>query len=214
MEMKLKIPKNWDAITVGKFAQLYPVLNSDNTLVKRVPALISVLSGIPLDEIKKINIEDYKKISKHLQFLNAFDELKEMPNTFKIDGHRYHINVDINKMTGAQYMDLMHFLKECNNNEFLIIQNMHKILSCVIIPDEKKAFGWKKGKYNGERHKEISETIRDKMSVKYAYPIAVFFWNLSQELIKITHDYGKSQLEKAQAILKEVEEDLKDGDGT
>ena len=213
MEMKLKIPKNWDGITVGKFAELYPVLTSDGKLVERVPALISVLSGFPLDDIKKISIEDYKRIAKHLDFLNDFEGLNKMPDSFKIDGHRYHIDTDINKMTGAQYMDLMHFLGECNNNDFLIIQNLHKILSCIVIPDEKKAFGWKKGKYNGERHKEISEAIRDKMSVKYAYPIAVFFWNLSQKLMPIINDYGSSQLKKAEELLKQVEKDLKDGDG-
>jgi hypothetical protein len=86
-------------------------------------------------------------------------------------------------------------------------------LSCIIIPDEKKAFGWQKGKYNGERHKEISEAIRDKMSVKYAYPIAVFFWNLSQKLMPIISDYGSNQLKKAEELLKQVEKDLKDGDG-
>ena len=212
--MKLKIPKNWDGITVGKFAELYPALTSDGKLVERVPALISVLSGFPLDDIKKISIEDYKRIAKHLDFLNDFEGLNKMPDSFKIDGHRYHIDSDINKMTGAQYMDLMHFLGGCNNNDFLIIQNLHKILSCIIIPDEKKAFGWKKGKYNGEKHKEISEAIRDKMSVKYAYPIAVFFWNLSQELMPIINDYGNSQLKKAEELLKQVEKDLKDGDGT
>jgi len=212
--MKLKIPKNWDGITVGKFAELYPVLTSDGKLVERVPALISVLSGFPLDDIKKISIEDYKRIAKHLDFLNDFEGLNNMPDSFKIDGHRYHIDTDINKMTGAQYMDLMHFLGECNNNDFLIIQNLHKILSCIVIPDEKKAFGWKKGKYNGEKHKEISEAIRDKMSVKYAYPIAVFFWNLSQKLMPIISDYGSSQLKKAEELLKQVEKDLKDGDGT
>jgi len=212
--MKLKIPKNWDGITVGKFAELYPVLTSDGKLVERVPALISVLSGFPLDDIKKISIEDYKRIAKHLDFLNDFEGLNNMPDSFKIDGHRYHIDTDINKMTGAQYMDLMHFLGECNNNDFLIIQNLHKILSCIVIPDEKKAFGWKKGKYNGEKHKEISEAIRDKMSVKYAYPIAVFFWNLSQKLMPIINDYGSSQLKKAEELLKQVEKDLKGGDGS
>jgi hypothetical protein len=85
---------------------------------------------------------------------------------------------------------------------------LHKILSCVIVPDERKAFGWKKGKYNGERHQEISEAIRDKMSIKYAYPIALFFWTISHELIATMKDYGSSQLVKAQEILKEVEKDL------
>ena len=148
MEIKLKIPKNWSSITVGKFAELYPVLASDGKLVERVPALISVLCDIPLEDVKKISISDYKRIAKHLDFLNDFDELKEAPKTFKIDGQQYSIDWDVLKMSGAQYMDFMHFLKECNNNDFLIIQNMHKILSCVIIPDERKAFGWKRGKYN------------------------------------------------------------------
>ncbi len=211
--MNIKIPKDWDAVTVGNFAELYPVLSSDATLIERVPALLSVLSGQPLDDIKKISIEDYKRLNKHLSFLNEFDKLKEMPETFKIDGVRYHIETDIHKMTGGQYMDLMHFLKECNNSDFLIIQNLHKILTCIIIRDEKKAFGWKKGKYNGELFAEVSEAIRTKMSIRYAYPIALFFWNLWAELIKSMTDYGNNQLTKAEAILGEVAKDLSNGGG-
>ena len=212
--MNINIPKDWDAVTVGKFAELYPVLTSPGALIERVPALLSVLSGLPLDDIKKIRIEDYKRLNKHLNFLNDFDKLKEMPDTFKIDGIRYHIETDIYKMTGGQYMDLMHFLKECNNSDFLIIQNLHKILTCIIIRDDKKAFGWKKGTYNGEIFAEVSEAIKTNMSIKYAYPIALFFWSLWEELTSNMKDYGSSQLTKAEAILQEVAKDLNNGDGT
>ena len=79
MELKIKIPKNWDSITVGRFAELYPVLTSDGKLVEGVPALISVLSGIPLDDIKKSQtdcaglfrrLECAERIGKQLQKFN------------------------------------------------------------------------------------------------------------------------------------------------
>jgi len=204
----MRLPTSWNNITVGKFQELHPVITSDGKLIDRVPALIAVLSGVPLDDIKKIKLSEYKKIANNLEFLNTFNTLNKIPETVKIDGHRYHIDTNINNMNAAQYMDFTTLLKKCDGDEYKIIQNMHEILSCVIIKDIRKPWGWKRGEYEGEDFEANTKAIKDHLSIKYAYPIAVFFWTLLEQLTPVMQDYGKAQMVKADEILRGVEKDL------
>lgn len=206
--MRITLPNSWDGITVGQFQDLYPVLVSESKLVERVPALISVLSGLPLQDVMKIKIEEYRKISKALSFLDTLDTLTDVRDSFKVDGDRYSVDTNISNMCGAQYMDFMHFLGECKGDNNLVMQNLHNLLSCVVIKDERKRWGYKRGEYDGSKIEVTRKLIKDKMPISLAFPIAVFFWNLWQESTKNIQDFGSSQLTKAEDLIKEVGKDL------
>ena len=206
--MRITLPNSWDGITVGQFQDLYPVLVSESKLVERVPALISVLSGLPLQDVMKIKIEEYRKISKALSFLDTLDALTDVRDSFKVDGDRYSVDTNISNMCGAQYMDFMHFLGECKGDNNLVMQNLHNLLSCVVIKDERKRWGYKRGEYDGSKIETTRKLIKDKMPISLAFPIAVFFWNLWQESTKNIQDFGNNQLTKAEDLIKEVEKDL------
>ena len=206
--MRITLPNSWDGITVGQFQDLYPVLVSESKLVERVPALISVLSGLPLQDVMKIKIEEYRKISKALSFLDTLDTLTDVRDSFKVDGDRYSVDTNISNMCGAQYMDFMHFLGECKGDNNLVMQNLHNLLSCVVIKDERKRWGYKRGEYDGSKIETTRKLIKDKMPISLAFPIAVFFWNLWQESTKNIQDFGSNQLTKAEDLIKEVGKDL------
>ena len=213
--MRITLPNSWDGITVGQFQDLYPVLVSESKLVERVPALISVLSGLPLQDVMKIKIEEYRKISKALSFLDTLDTLTDVRDSFKVDGDRYSVDTSISNMCGAQYMDFMHFLGECKGDNNLVMQNLHNLLSCVVIKDDRKRWGYKRGEYDGSKIETTRKLIKDKMPISLAFPIAVFFWNLWLESTKNIQDFGSNQLTKAEDLIKEVEKDLEEfGDGT
>ena len=200
--MRITLPNSWDGITVGQFQDLYPVLVSESKLVERVPALISVLSGLPLQDVMKIKIEEYRKISKALSFLDTLDTLTDVRDSFKVDGDRYSVDTNISNMCGAQYMDFMHFLGECKGDNNLVMQNLHNLLSCVVIKDERKRWGYKRGEYDGSKIEVTRKLIKDKMPISLAFPIAVFFWNLWQESTRNIQDFGNNQLTKAEDLIK------------
>jgi len=206
--MRIELPTSWDGITVGKFQELYPVLESDGKLVERVPAMISVLSGVPLEDVKKISLNDYKTISKSLKFLDELETLRDIKDDFKVGKVKYAIDLDINNMSGAQYMDFMHFLNECKGESSLVMRNLHNLLSCVIIEKKRKGFKWIKGEYDGSTIEERRKLIKEVMPISLAFPIAVFFWNLWEQLTRDMEDYGKNKLKKAKRIMEEVETDL------
>jgi len=213
--MKIELPTSWSGVTVGTFQNLYPILKSELGLIDKVMALVSILTDKPVDDIRKIKIDEFKKIAKHLDFLGEFDKLEFVPEHIVIGDKRYSIDCNINNMNSGQYIDFMEVLKECRGEEHLVIQNLHRLMACVILEDDKKLFGWKKGEYNGKDHIEVAKKIKNEVSIKYAYPIALFFYQDYRILMQSIADYGNKQMKQAEEIILETLTDLQQvGDGT
>lgn len=211
--MRFYLPKSWNEVTVETFQELFPILTSEVESGYKRPVIISVLTGKSLKEVKSnYTLKDYK--ATDLSWLHKFDELKSEGDTFFIDGVRYSIDKDINNMSGGQYMTFMHILKECEGDEIKVVNNLHRLLACLIVKDEKKLFGWKKGSYDDKIFDELSETIKKKCSAAVAYPLSVFFYQVLENLISVMNEFGNQQLDKANKIIEEVAKDLeKHGDG-
>lgn len=71
----------------------------------------------------------------------------------------------------------MTFLKDPS----AINENIHKILAVLLTPMK---FGFIKTKYNGKKHEALANFIDENMPVSIAYPILVFFCNLSGNLMQ------------------------------
>jgi hypothetical protein len=206
--MKIELPQSYDAITVNQLQELYPIMIATGDLVERAYSRIAVLSGLPLDDVRKIKFKDIKRLSKGLEFLNEFGTIKYSNRYFFIDGHRYHWDGDFNNMIADQYTSFMDILKECDKNENLIIQNMHRLLACVVIKDIKKGKKWIEGEFDGDNFMEHQRLCKYKLPSSIGHPITVFFWAYFQKSIQSIQDYGSNQLTKAEKVIKEVEQDL------
>ena len=207
----MNLPKNWSQVSVGMFQEMYPYLTSDLPLREKVVGIISVSTGKSVDYVKNNNsLEELVKIAGKVEFLESFKDLTKVKTNFKLD-KRYTTEVDFRKMKAAQYIDFGEQLKACKGDEYFIIKNMHKILACTLI--ERKRF--KRLEYDGEGMKERAEEIKQKMSIKDAYPLCVFFCSYFQELTRVMEDYGNKQILKANGIIEAVLQDWqKDGVGT
>jgi len=218
--MKISLPQNWDGITVNQLQELYPIMTASGDLVERAYSRIAVLSGEPLDDIRKIKFKDIKILSKQLEFLNEFNTLKFKDRHFFIDGQRYHWDGDFNNMDFDQYTTFMDVLRECKNtngvvDDNLIIQNLHRLLACVVIKDIKKGKRWIEGEFDGGLFQSHARICRYDLPSSIGHPIGVFFCNYFQRSIQSIADYGSNQLTKAEKVIKEVEQDLQQyGAGT
>ena len=219
---KIKIPKSWNDITVLMFRDLYPFLMmTDNPLLK-VQGMVSVVSKLTIDEvINEMTIAEYDKARKQLSFLNDWDSLKDVESTFKIDGVRYSIDVNLKNSTGGQYMSTMSLLKGVTDVETGKMDNgklfdkLHLILACFITEDERKRFRWVRGKFDETKFEEIADKILNNMTMKQAFPIAVFFCRFMEKLTETMPDFLQLQEEEINEVLKQVRTDLaKHGAGT
>lgn len=120
----------------------------------------------------------------------------------KVGGKWFFIDYRLSQIISAQFIDITHFAK---SNP---LDNIHKIVASCIRP-VKWRFG-KARKYNGDEHDEISELLLNKMKIKDAYPIMLFFCTLSSKLSDNILSYFLSQAEVMESQLRTL---TQNGDG-
>ena len=112
-------------------------------------------------------------------------------------------------------MSFTTYLKGFADNPNVHIDQMPDILASVIFPVDKNN---KVLAIEPSYFRNLADDIRNTMSIEDAYPIAVFFCNLSASLTKCMQDYLSQKLEKMteqskNAILEVVKDLESDGVG-
>ena len=96
-----------------------------------------------------------------------------------------------------------------------LFDKLHLILACFITPDERKRFRWVRGKFDETKFEEIADKILNGMSIKKAFPIAVFFCRFMEKLTETMPDFLQLQEQEINEVLSQVRTDLaKHGVGT
>ena len=168
----MEIPTSWEDITIGKYIELKPILETEQTEVERVINILCVLTGKKREEIREIQLKDYHKLIKKMSFLNTEIPTKLEKTRFKIDGKYYEFKINAEKLMFGEYINAMELLQSKNENA--IFDNLHKILVSICRPVERR-LRWREIEMTGELLKETSQIFYDKMSITIAYPILVFF---------------------------------------
>ena len=101
----------------------------------------------------------------------------------------------------------MELLQNAANNEEVIFNNLHKILTTICRPVEKKRFRWQNVKIDGEVVRETADNFLKNMPITIAYPIGVFFYNHLQTLMEDTKTY---LIQKASQSVKEAKKEIQD----
>ena len=200
------IPKDWSQVTLEMYSKLHPTLIteglSDLELVDNKINQVSILTGLSLKDAAYTP----------LTYMDSIRELLETPlptkihRRFKIGNHNYEFNIDANKLKQGGYIGIMDAVKDDS------INNMHVTMFNLAKPIKASFKGWKQ--YDLEQH-EVTDRLNDfkQMPISVAYPIAVFFLNLSKSLTKDLEDYFDRLMTSEKMKLEEIKADLLSGDG-
>jgi hypothetical protein len=143
-----------------------------------------------------------------IELYSDFEKLEAQPikttykKKIKVGKRWFFVDYRISKITQAQFIDITHFAK---SNP---LDNIHRIVASCVRPISWR-FG-KAGKYNGDEHDEISELLLNKMKIKDAYPIMLFFCTLSSKLSDNILNFFLSQAETMENQLRTL---TQNGDG-
>tara|TARA_R100001443_G_scaffold18994_1_gene30317 strand:+ start:577 stop:1212 length:636 start_codon:yes stop_codon:yes gene_type:complete len=203
--MELKIPTSWEDITLGQYIELRPILQTKEDDIKRVINILCVLTGKKREEIRNVTIPDFHKLIKKMSFLN--DPLPKQLNKrrFLIGGKWYEFKLDAKKMLFGEYISVMEILQKSGDNEDLLFNNLHKILTVICRPVYKTLFGFKSVNIDGDLIRETANNFYNNMPITIAYPIGVFFY---QRYPTLTETIKTSLMEEAEKKIKEVKTDL------
>ena len=172
--MKLKYNK-WSEISIKKFDEISNILSSMNNVNEDEALeininLLSALCDVSVDEIEDLPLTEFSKLVKQTEFL------KKMPNVdikdnYVINGKKYVLLSNVQKMTTAQYIDYQTLVKNAD-------KNVKELLSVFLIPKGKKY-----GEYDLE---EVINDIYNYFPITDARAVSFFFTLVLQSLTKAT----------------------------
>tara|TARA_Y100000592_G_scaffold57060_1_gene89405 strand:- start:569 stop:1210 length:642 start_codon:yes stop_codon:yes gene_type:complete len=211
--MEITIPTSWQDITIGQYIKLRPVLKAELNPIERVINILAVLTNQKKEVIKNIPLSQYKVIKEKMNFLETEIPKQLEKRRFKIGDTFYEFKVDAKKLLFGEYINNMEILQKAANNEEVIYENLHHVLTTICRPVEKKWLRWREIDVDGEVLRKTADNFFNNMPITIAYPIGVFFYNHFQSL---TQDIRISLMEKATKMMKEASQEMdlvKDGDG-
>ena len=138
-----------------------------------------------------------------------------LKKNFTINGKNYAIVNHVNDLEAGQYMSFTTYLKGFADNPNVHIEQMPDILASVIFPVDKNN---KVMAIEPSYFRNLADDIRNTMSIESAYPLAVFFCQVSANLRQTTLNYLNNKLEnmteQSRKTILEVAKDLEnDGVG-
>lgn len=203
--MELIIPTSWNDITLGQYIELRPILQTEMDEVKKVINILCVLTGKKREDVRELTIPDFHKLVKKMSFLNEPLPKEMEKRRFLIGGKWYEFKIDAKNMLFGEYISVMEILQKAGDNEDVLFNNLHQILTVICRPIYKTLFGFKNVKMDGELIRETANNFYNNMPITIAYPIGVFFW---ERYPILTETIKTSLMSESEKIIKEVKTDL------
>lgn len=190
--MKLTIPNSWQNISIEKFPLIYDLIRDELDDNEKNIRILSILSDVNVNEIKKINIEGIKKLIDKIQFVFKMEFPKEK-HKFKHNGYRWVVNYDITKISAGDFISL----SKLTETEDSIINNLPQIVAVFIQPFQYRWFKIDPIEMDYTAKVNHLKTV----DVGTIYPIAVFFCSIIASLLVDIEDYLESQAQEVRTIL-------------
>ena len=162
---------NYNNLPLKKWYQIKDVLEGDYDIDQQIKVL-SIITDIPEDDLFNMKLDRYEKQLEALTFLTEPVKPKSsIPNKILINGKRYRIMKNVDKMTAGQYIDIQTYYKENLGYEY--------ILSTLVIPEDCKRYceGY-----------EIDDVIKDIMEIDIQTAIDVCFF-FSEKIAEFNKNY-------------------------
>lgn len=206
----MRIPKSLKEVLVKDYIQINKIRSAeyDNPFTRTID-LLCIFND--REDVLKCKPSELAVDLSHL----LEEPSRILKKNFTINGKNYAIVNHVNDLEAGQYMSFTTYLKGFADNPNVHIEQMPDILASVIYPVDKNN---KVMAIEPSYYRNLSDDIRNTVTIDEIYGVAVFFCNLSRSLMQTTQDYLNQKLEKmteqSKTNILEVVKDLeKDGDG-
>ena len=125
--MEITIKNSWEEITWREFEQIEQVLRADIPKYYKTVHLISVLSNTPVEEIEKLPITEFQKLTPYVEFLTTEPEPHGHKFEYEVNGRQYDFRGEFYNITTAQYIDYRSYMDE-------ELKDITKLMSVFLIP--------------------------------------------------------------------------------
>lgn len=190
----LTIKNSWDEITWREYEQIEQILNTDIPESYKSVHLLSILTGVPAEDIEDMPIATVQKLIPHLDFLYTEPETHAHQFEYAVNDREYDFKGKLDEITTAQYIDYRSYMDEEN-------KDVVKLMSVFLIP---KGHEYNDGYDMGQVQSDIGDMCW--LDVRAA---AFFFRIQFSAFILILKSYLAKTMKKAKAKKPEIKQ-LKD----
>lgn len=169
----------WEDMNISQFIELGQILNADIPETYKTVNIISVLSGVSVEDLENMRLSIFNVLKAQLEFLTTNIPKVKHKNKYVLNGRVYKLDADLSAITTAQYMDYQIYIKE---------NNPIKLVSLWLIPEGHQ--------YNdGYSLEQVMLDIRD-MGFLDVQAIAFFLQMQLATYMLILRDCSKKEMKK------------------
>jgi len=186
---------NWSDITLEQLVDIENAKQSDCSAIEKRMRIYSAVYRCSMEDARKVSLKRLYDFHNELAWMNRLPD-EVITKKVKIDGRVFEFELNAQKLDAGSYITIMDTLKRAKEDG--VLNYIHKILAEL-------------AREKGEKvEPEVANLFYKHLTVDIAYPIAVFFWKLSNALMLRILPYLANQMEMK---VNELEDLLKNGDG-
>lgn len=158
---------SWDDVSIGQYLEMENILKKEGDTLSKALDLLQILTGT---DYSKVPIDEYMEKVAELSFLQTDVPTIDLPNEIALNGRKYTLKNDVDKITASQFIDYNNYIQSEDNDKII------KIIGTFIIP---------KGHIYGDGYEfdTVMEDAKD-IPLPIANSIAFFLRKQSNKLLK------------------------------
>lgn len=125
--MKITIKNSWDSLSWKEYEQIEQIINADIPSDYKAVHLISILTGLEIEQIESLPITEIQKLVPTLEFLKSEPETHKHKFEYTVNGRDYIFRGKLDEISTAQYIDYRTYMSEES-------KDIVKLFSCFLIP--------------------------------------------------------------------------------
>ena len=181
----MRVPKSLNEITIDKYLKAIDIINNEDVELVVMIRLLNIFTGKSIEQLVEYPLAELDKNYQHIA--KVLNEKPKFQKTFFLDGKEYGFIPNLEQMKSGEYIDLT------NNLGKDILASM-AVMYRPITRKFKDVYDIEK--YKGTDKKDIFKNA----PISVYLGAQVFFWNLTNDLLKLIPQYLEQELTEEQKV--------------
>ena len=175
----MRVPNSLQEITIDKYIKAINIIENEDVELVVMLRLLNLFTGKSIEDLVEYPLAELDKYYQHIA--KVLNEKPKFQKTFILDGKEYGFIPNLEQMKSGEYIDLT------NNLGKDILASM-AVMYRPITRKFKDVYDIEK--YNGTDDKEIFKNA----PISVYLGAQVFFWNLTNDLLKLMPQFLEKEL--------------------
>ena len=175
----MRVPNSLNEITIDKYLKAVDIINNEDVELSVMLRILNLFTGKSIEQLMEYPLAELDKNYQHIA--KVLNEKPKFQKTFFLDGKEYGFIPNLEQMKSGEYIDLT------NNLGKDILASM-AVMYRPITRKFKDVYDIEK--YKGTDNKDIFKNA----PISVYLGAQVFFWNLTNDLLKLMPQFLEKEL--------------------